>query len=99
MDIMEFVNPALSIIVAVLIGLGYFLKTYKAFTQEWSIPFILLGVSVILTPLYMAFVMGLGLTAAVLINGFIQGVLCATVAVFLNETVKQVAKKRKEDQK
>lgn len=95
--ILEFIQPELFILIAVIFALGMFLKLYPKFTQEWQIPFILLGISIILTILYVAVVLGNGFSAAVIIAAFIQGVLIAASAVFGNELIKQFIKKRKVD--
>jgi len=97
--IMQFVDPALLLVIVVLFGIGKFLKLNPMFKQEWSIPYILLAISLILTPLYEGFVLGKGFAPAQLVLSVTQAVLVATVTVFFNESIKQVLNKRNDDNK
>ena len=54
--IIEFIRPELFILVVFLWCLGLFLKKAPWFSAEWMIPFILLGVSLVVTTVYMAVV-------------------------------------------
>lgn len=96
-NVIEFIRPELFILVIFLWCLGLFLKKAPWFAAEWSIPFILLGVSLIITIVYMAIVVELGFTPVVMVTGIIQSVLIAAVAVFGNEIIKQTITKRIED--
>ena len=95
--ILKFVRPELFILVVFLWCLGLFLKKAPWFRAEWAIPFILLGVSVIFTIVYIAIVLGEGFLAEVIITGIIQATIIAALAVFGNELIKQGTVKRKED--
>ena len=95
--IQQFVKPELFILAAFLWCLGLFLKQAPWFTSEWVIPFILLFVSIISTILYIAVINGEGFTPAVIVMGVIQAVLIAALAVFGNELLKQILKKRIDD--
>ncbi len=95
--VLNFVRPELLILVIFVWCLGLFLKKTPAFKQEWIIPMILLVVSIIITVLYIAFVIGDGLTAASVISAVIQGVIIAALAVFGNEILKQSTIKRIDD--
>lgn len=95
--LLQFIRPELMILVAALYCLGLFLKKMPWFTVEWAIPLILLVVGIVLTILYLAIILGEGFTQITILMGLIQGILVAAVAVFFNETVKQVFVKRLED--
>lgn len=96
-NIVEFIRPELFILVVFLWCLGLFLKKAPWFSAEWMIPFILLGVSFVVTIVYMAIVVGAGFNAVVVVTGIIQAVLIAAVAVFGNEIIKQLLVKRADD--
>lgn len=95
--ILQYIEPKLFIMVVFLYAIGLFLKLYKAFTEEWMIPTILLIISVVFTILVMAIMLGEGFTPMVLLTGTIQGVLISAVTVFSNELAKQFMVKRKGD--
>ena len=95
--ILEFIRPELFILVVFLWCLGLFLKKAPWFKAEWAIPFILLGVSVIFTIVYIAIVLNEGFLAEVIITGIIQATIIAALAVFGNELLKQGFVKRVED--
>jgi len=95
--LVQFIRPELLILVAALYCLGLFLKKMPWFTAEWAIPLILLVVGIVLTILYLAIILGEGFTQITILMGLIQGILVAAVAVFFNETIKQVFFKRIED--
>ena len=95
--ILEFVQPELFILVIVLYCIGLFLKLKQDFKHEYTIPYILAGISIILCQLYMSVVLELGFAPKIIIVSFIQAILIAAVAVFGNELVKQGLKKRQDD--
>ena len=95
--LLQFIRPELMILVAALYCLGLFLKKMPWFTAEWAIPLILLVIGIALTILYLAIILAEGFTQFTILMGLIQGILVAAVAVFFNETVKQVFVKRIED--
>lgn len=95
--ILEFIRPELFILVVFLWCLGLFLKKAPWFRAEWAIPFILLGVSIIFTIVYIAIVLNEGFLAEVIITGIIQATIIAALAVFGNELLKQGFVKRVED--
>ena len=86
----EFIKPEIMILAVVLYAIGAFLKLSPKFKNEWSIPYILLGISVILTPLYVCLVLGIGWSAESVISAIIQGILIAALTVFANQLIKQV---------
>ncbi len=92
--ITDFIRPELLILGVVLYALGAFLKLLPAFKREWAIPFILLGVSVVLCPVYMLVILHLQPVGEVVLSGAIQGVLLAALCVFANQMIKQAVNKR-----
>lgn len=97
-EIMQYIRPELFILILFIWAVGLFLKKAPWFTQDWMIPFVLWGLAILFTILYVAVVLAEGFGAAVIIANIIQGTLIAAVAVFFNETVKQWTIKRKVDQ-
>lgn len=95
-NIMDFIQPELFIIVVFIYCVGRFLKLNKRFNNDWMIPYILLGVSFLITLAYVSFVLAKGISAAIIVAVIIQAVLIAAVAVFGNELIKQMFFKRKE---
>ena len=95
--IAQFIRPELFILIVFLWCLGLFLKKAPWFKAEWVIPFLLLGISVVITVVYMAIVNEQGFTPVVIVTGLIQAVLIAAVAVFGNELIKQGFNKRLAD--
>jgi len=95
--IIEFIRPELFVLIIFLWCLGLFLKKAPKFNNDWMIPFILLGISLVITVIYIAVVMGEGFTSVVIVTGIIQAVMIAALAVFGNELIKQGFQKRKED--
>lgn len=93
---MEFIRPELSILVLFLYCVGLFLKLNREFEKEWTIPYILLLISFVMTLAYVSLILGEGITAAVIVAVIIQSVLIAAVAVFGNELIKQLLYKRNE---
>jgi hypothetical protein len=93
---MDFIRPELFIIIVFIYCVGRFLKLNKKFNNDWMIPYILLGVSFLITLAYVSFVLGEGFSPPVIVAVIIQAVLIAAVAVFGNELIKQVLFKRKE---
>jgi hypothetical protein len=94
---MEFIRPELIILIAFLYCVGLFLKLNKGFKQEWAIPYILLGVSFLITLAYVSIYLAEGFDPPVIVAVVIQSVLIAAVTVFGNELLKQAFSKRTED--
>lgn len=95
-DIMKFIRPELFILIIFLYVVGLFLKLWERFKQEWSIPYILLGISIIATLAYIGIVLGEGFSPSMIVSGIIQAFLIAAVPVFVNQALKQAIVKRKE---
>ena len=89
-QILNFISPGLIILVAVVYCLGIFLKSSQV--KDKYIPITLLVMSIVLTIAYTACIEGMGINPTVIVNGFIQGILIASVAVYGNQLLKQVRK-------
>ena len=88
-NILEFIRPELFIIILFLYCVGLFLKLNDGFKKTWTIPYILLGISFVITLAYVSVYLGEGFSAPVVIAVVIQSVLIAAVTVFGNELIKQ----------
>jgi hypothetical protein len=91
--VLSFIKPELFIIVIFLYCVGLFLKLCKSFNSNWMIPYILLGISFLITLAYVSFIMNEGFSPSVIVAVIIQSVLIAAVTVFGNELIQQVLKK------
>ena len=95
-DIAQYIRPETGIIAAALWVIGFILKKYPKFKSDWCIPFILLAIGVVLTPVYMLFVEKVqeGIPH-IIVAGVIQGVLAVGLATLFNEGKKQIIRGRK----
>ncbi len=91
--ILTFIRPELFILVVFLYCVGLFLKLHKGFHKSWMIPYILLGISFVMTLAYVSIIMEEGFSLSVLVAVIIQSVLIAAVTVFGNELIKQVLRR------
>jgi hypothetical protein len=87
--ILKFIQPELFILIVFLYCVGLFLKKWDGFTKDWMIPYILLGVSFLITLAYVSIYLGEGFSPSVVIAVIIQSVLIAAVTVFGHELLKQ----------
>lgn len=94
--VLGFINADLVIIVIGLYCIGLFLKEFK-FVPDYLIPVMLLILGIAGGVLYSGFVLGLGFTSATIVVAIIQGVLCASVAVYGHQFFKQLLQKSYED--
>lgn len=95
--VLKYINTELLIIAICLYCIGLFLKKAQFFRSEWAIPFIIWIFGVILTIVYMAFIVEGRITPEIFIDGFIQGTIISAVSVFANELIKQGLVKRVDD--
>lgn len=93
-NILAFIQPELFILIVFLYCSGLFLKKWDGFKKEWMIPYILLGISFLITLAYVSIYLAEGFSPPVIVAVIIQSVLIAAVAVFGNELLKQVLVKR-----
>jgi hypothetical protein len=87
----EYIKPELLIIAVLCYAAGMFLKGTSLLSDKW-IPLALLAFGIILGILYIAIMLDGGWTAKVILGGFIQGLLCAALAVYANQLIKQANK-------
>jgi hypothetical protein len=88
---LQFVKPELVIVMVACYVLGMFLKASTI--KDWLIPYVLLIFAIVLTIVYIAIVLGSGFTGKVIIEGFIQGLFAAALAVYGNQLIKQIIQK------
>ena len=86
--ISEFVKPELLVIAVLCYILGVFLKNAAFFADKW-IPFAVLVFGIVMAILYIAIMLDTGFIPKTILGGFIQGILCAALAVFANQLYKQ----------
>lgn len=99
MDIINYINPELIVLVPALIVLGLMMKD-SIRIPDTAIPAVLGGVGVLLAVAWcMATVQPVGLWAIVLtlVTAVIQGVLCAGAAVYADQLGKQSTKAKAGD--
>ena len=89
----ESIKPELLVLIPVLYLIGMGIK--KSEVADKYIPFILGGVSVILSSLFIVSteaVTGWQEALMAVFSGFTQGILCAGASVYVNQVVKQLNK-------
>ena len=95
MNVMDYIAPELLLVVPVLWVLGKLLKE-AAFVKNKYIPLILGGVGIVLAVCHIAG-SGTTITATGIFTAVTQGILCAGVAVYGHQIVKQLGKKEPEE--
>lgn len=95
MEIMNYVKPELLVLAVILYLIGMMLKKTPK-VADWGIPYILTGISVVLAIIYVLATADIvsykdGLMAA--FTAIVQGILCAGLAVYGNQLLKQVTEK------
>lgn len=90
--ILNLVRPELIIIIVCCYILGLFLKATSRI-EDKLIPIVILLFGIIFTILYIAIVLGEGLTGKVFIVGILQGLICTAIAVYGNQVFKQISSK------
>ena len=93
----DFIRPELLLVGVFLYALGLSSNCCPR-SGGMGDPFILLGVGVAMTVLYVAVVLDQGWSAAVVITAVIQGVLLAALCVFANQLIKQLKTEKAKDQ-
>lgn len=94
MDFSNYIMPELLVIVPVLWVAGWIIKQADFIKNKW-IPLILGVVGVLLAVCYVLGGQRFSVTA--LFTAITQGILCAGVAVYGNQLVKQMKKDKEED--
>ena len=99
MDYLEFIKPELQLLILVGYFIGMALKNSEKI-QDWTIPFIIGGVNIVLSVVYLFSVsstLDSRNIATLVFTGIVQGVLTAAGAVFVNQLKKQATVGRAED--
>lgn len=92
-QLQEFIKPELVVLVPVLYIIG--LAIVKSELQNKHIPFILMGVGIILSGLWVGSTCPIGNAqeiALAIFTAIVQGILVAGASVLINETIKQAKK-------
>lgn len=89
MEWTEFIKPELAVVIAVLYGLGKVIKNTETIKDKY-IPLILTGIGIFLCCFYVLGVEGVSMIGA--FTGIVQGVICASSAVYGNQLIKQTTK-------
>lgn len=93
-ELIEFIDPAVLVVVPVLIALGRMMKKTPNM-KNWMIPYILTAIGVVLaTSIY---VLNDGVQGLSILNGILQGVLASAAAVYVYQLYIQAKDKRKSD--
>lgn len=98
-DYLQFIKPELLVLIPVLYFIGAWCKASNHI-KDWLIPFILMGISIVLTALYLIsaeFASAGNLVATYIFTSVVQGTLCSAAAVFTENVKRQITVGRKED--
>lgn len=93
MNYQEFIKPELLVLIPVLYFIGIAIK--KSNLQDKFIPFILGGLGILLSGIYLFAIEpihGLQAVATAIFTAFTQGVLIAAASVYTNQIIKQIEK-------
>ena len=94
MDIMNYVKPELIVVAIVLYIIGVALKNAKS-VKDNTIPFVLGGIGIVLSAIWVLANSPLGTVQEVLMAIFtsvVQGVLVAGFSTYVNQLIKQAGK-------
>lgn len=95
MDISALIDQRLLILVPLLYFIGEYIKITPI--KHWLIPIMLMSISVVISILYLSFVIESMISISTVVNGFIQGIFISSCTVGLNQVFKQILEKRKID--
>jgi hypothetical protein len=93
MNYQEFIKPELLILIPVLYFIGTAIKKSKV--KNNKIPFILGGIAILLSGIYLFAaeeIIGIQAVATAIFTAITQGVLCAAASVYANQIIKQSQK-------
>mgnify|MGYP000920881069 FL=1 len=94
-EILNFIQPEILILIPVLIIIGMMLKKIENI-KDWTIPIVLGTIGIILGILTLGF--NKGFSGPIILNGILQGILCAGMAVYVHQLTIQSTRKRVEDE-
>lgn len=90
----QYIKPELLLLIPVLWVIGKILKTTPG-VQDWLIPYLLMGISLLLCGLWVMAAEGVSLASA--FTAITQGLLLAGASVGGNQLVRQAEKRSTED--
>ena len=93
-EILSFIQPEILILIPVLIILGLMLKKAE-YIKDWTIPIILGVIGILFAILILGFENGF--IGQVILNGILQGILAAGMAVYVHQLTIQSTRKRVEE--
>ena len=94
-QILSFILPEILILIPVLIIIGMMLKKIENI-KDWTIPIILGVIGILFAIPILGFKEGF--TGPIILNGILQGILAAGMAVYVHQLTIQSTRKRKEDE-
>ena len=94
-QILSFILPEILILIPVLIIIGMMLKKIENI-KDWTIPIILGVIGILFAIMILGFKEGF--TGPIILNGILQGILAAGMAVYVHQLTIQSTRKRKEDE-
>ena len=94
-EILKFILPEILILIPVLIVIGMMLKRIENI-KDWTIPIILGVIGILFAIMILGFKEGF--SGPIILNGFLQGILAAGMAVYVHQLTIQSTRKRKEDE-
>lgn len=93
-EILTLIKPEILVVIPVLIIIGMMLKKIQRIS-DWLIPVLLGAAGIIFSVLILGFENSF--SGLVIMNGFLQGILSAGMAVYVHQLTIQSTKKRIED--
>jgi hypothetical protein len=94
-EILNYIQPEILILIPVLIILGLMLKKIENI-KDWTIPIVLGIIGILFAILILGFENGFN--GSTVLNGILQGILAAGMAVYVHQLTIQTTRKRKEDE-
>ena len=94
-QIMNYVKPELLVLAVVLYFIGIWIKGTETIKDKW-IPLILGGLGIVLCTIYVVATAPVGSGAEILsaiFTAIIQGILVAALSIYVNQLIKQSAKR------
>lgn len=94
-EILNYIQSEILILIPVLIILGLMLKKIENI-KDWTIPIILGVIGILFAIMILGFKEGF--SGPIILNGILQGILAAGMAVYVHQLTIQSTRKRKEEE-
>lgn len=94
-QILSFILPEILILIPVLIIIGMMLKRIENI-KDWTIPIVLGIIGILFAIMILGFKEGF--SGPIILNGILQGILAAGMAVYVHQLTIQSTRKRIEDE-